>query len=59
MSSKSERRANRRIKIVGGGYRWTREPHLGTGGSMKAKRRAVRKAEKAKRKSGRKPRSAS
>lgn len=59
MSAKAERQRNRRIKLVGGGYRWTREAAPDTGGSMKAKRRAARKAAKAHRKGNRKPRSAS
>jgi hypothetical protein len=39
--SKAERPKNRRVKIVGGGHRWTREPNEGsTGGAMRSKRQA-------------------
>lgn len=50
MGAKSERPKNRRIKIVGGGFRWTRQATGKQSGSMKALRRAARKAEKAKKK---------
>lgn len=44
----------RRIKLVGGGYKFTRERNAGcTGGSMKAERRRLRKLQKANRKKGR------
>jgi len=49
MAAKSERPRNRRIRLVGGGFRWTREVNAkSSGGSMKAQRRRIRKAEKAK-----------
>lgn len=43
MSAKSERPKNRRIKLVGGGYRWTRQgPKNTSGGSLKSRRRSLR-----------------
>jgi hypothetical protein len=42
MSAKSERPKNRRVKLVGGGYKWTRGGEKATGGSLKARRRALR-----------------
>lgn len=52
--SKSERPKNRKIKIVGGGTRWSRDVNpRSTSGSMKAARRAKRKQAKASKKRGR------
>lgn len=42
MASKSERPKNRRVKLVGGGYKWTRGGVKATGGSLKARRRSLR-----------------
>lgn len=42
----AQRPKRRRVKIVGGGFRHTREPNGVQGGSMKAGRRAKRKLEK-------------
>jgi hypothetical protein len=53
MGAKSERPKNRKIKIVGGGFRWTRQSTGKQSGSMKALRRAARRIEKAKRKNKR------
>ena len=40
---KSERPKNRKIKLVGGGYRWTRQANEGTGGgSLRSMRRSLR-----------------
>lgn len=50
MSSRSERPKNRKIKLVGGGVRWSRVPNGTKGGTMKAKRRLQRKLEKMKKK---------
>lgn len=49
MSSRSERPKNRRWKLVGGGYSWTRDRNESTGGSLKAKKRQLRKKLKNKR----------
>lgn len=48
MSAKSERPKNRRVKLVGGGYKWTRDRSgaSGTGGSLKAQRRKLRQQAK-------------
>lgn len=43
MSARSERPKNRRIKLVGGGYRWTRgDGENKSGGSLKSMRRTLR-----------------
>lgn len=43
MSAKSERPANRRIKLVGGGWRMSRFKNEGSsGGSLKSMRRSLR-----------------
>lgn len=42
MSAKSERPKNRRVKLVGGGYKWTRGGAKTTGGSLKSRRRSLR-----------------
>jgi hypothetical protein len=42
MASKSERPKNRRVKLVGGGYKWTRGGTNTTGGSCKSRRRSLR-----------------
>lgn len=52
MGASSERPKNRKIKIVGGGFRWTRESNGKQSGSMKSQRRAARRVEKAKKKRG-------
>ncbi len=52
-SRQSQRPKRRRVKLVGGGFRVTRDTKDNQqGGSMKAQRRTLRKAEKAKRKRG-------
>lgn len=44
MSARSERLKNRRIKIVGGGFRYRRSANSGkSGGSAKSIRRSLRK----------------
>jgi len=52
MSAKAERPRNGWVKLVGGGRRKVRErnPKSSKGGSMKAQRRATRKAVKANKK---------
>lgn len=40
---KSERPKKRRIKLVGGGYRWSREFNGVKGGSVKSMKRGLRK----------------
>lgn len=42
MSARSEKPKNRRVKLVGGGYKWTRGGDKSTGGSVKAQRRKLR-----------------
>jgi len=49
MSAKAERPKNRRVKLVGGGYRYTRQSQ-GTGGSLKSQRRKLRQQAKGLRK---------
>lgn len=50
MSAKAERPKNRRVRLVGGGYRMTRStPDGKTTGGLKAQRRAMRHALKDKR----------
>lgn len=46
MSAPSERPKNRRVKLVGGGYKWTRDRKVGSGGSIKSQRRKLRQAAK-------------
>lgn len=53
MGAKAERPAKRRIKLVGGGFRYNRTPNGVKGGTMKAARRLARKLEKAKKKGNR------
>lgn len=48
----ARRPKKRRVKLVGGGHRVTVASSSIAGGSMKAKRRQLRKIEKAKRKRG-------
>lgn len=48
MSARSEKPKNRRIRLVGGGYRWVRGGSK-SGGSIKAMRRTIRKQIKDKR----------
>jgi hypothetical protein len=44
MSARAERSKNRRIRVVGGGFRWARASNDGdSGSSAKAMRRAMRK----------------
>lgn len=44
MSARSQKPKNRRIRLVGGGFRWTRASNEGkSGGSAKSMRRALRK----------------
>ena len=50
MGYTAQRPKNQRIRIVGGGFRWTRDSNGKQSGSMKALRRAARKVEKAKKK---------
>lgn len=50
MAAKAERQAKRRVRIVGGGFRYNRVPNGVKGGTMKAKRRLERKLKKAARK---------
>lgn len=50
MGAKAERVRKRRIKLVGGGFRYNREPNGVAGGTMKSLRRLERKAAKLKRK---------
>lgn len=50
MGAKAERQAKRRVRLVGGGFRYNRTPTSVKGGTMKAKRRAERKLKKAARK---------
>lgn len=45
---KSERPAKRKIRLVGGGFRWNRVAHARTGGSMKSRRRQLLKLAKSK-----------
>lgn len=45
---KSERQAKRKIRLVGGGFRYNREPNGVAGGTMKAARRIALKQAKAK-----------
>jgi hypothetical protein len=45
MSARSERPKNRRIRIVGGGFRWTRGGGK-SGGSLKSMRRGLRRQAK-------------
>lgn len=52
MGSKSERPKKRKIRLVGGGFRYSRAPNGVQGGSMKSRKRALRKLEKAKKKRG-------
>jgi len=40
--SHAERRKNRRIRLVGGGYRWLRDSQE-SGGGIKSRRRALRR----------------
>ena len=53
MSARSEKPKNRRVRLVGGGYRWTRGNSASrgakSGGSIKAIRRGLRKQIKDKR----------
>jgi len=42
MSAASERPKNRRVKLVGGGYKWTRQSNAVGTGSLKAQRRSLR-----------------
>ena len=51
MSASAERPKNRRVKVVGGGYRFTRGGAK-SGGSVKAIRRSLRKKAKELRKRG-------
>lgn len=44
MSAASERPKNRRVKLVGGGYKWTRDRKADSGGSIKSQRRKLRQA---------------
>lgn len=46
MGAKAERGKRRRIKLVGGGYRYSRQSSSNPGGSAKSIRRAARKAAK-------------
>lgn len=46
MGAKSERPKNRRVKLVGGGYKWTRSANSSTGSSAKSIRRAMRRKSK-------------
>jgi len=46
MGYTAQRPKRKKIKLVGGGVRYTREPNGVKGGSMKAMRRAKRKLEK-------------
>lgn len=49
MSARSEKPKNRRVKLVGGGFRHTRQENSGgSGSSAKSVRRALRKQAKAK-----------
>lgn len=41
--SHAERRKNRKVKLVGGGYKWTRESS-DSGGSIKSRRRSIRRS---------------
>jgi len=50
MSAKAQRARKRRIKLVGGGYRYSRTPGKAKGGTMKSLRRAARKVEKQRKK---------
>lgn len=50
MGARSEKPRNKRIRLVGGGFRWTRTPNGVKGGTMKAQRRLARKLEKLKKK---------
>ena len=53
MSARSERPKNRRVKLVGGGYKWTRSNNeKAKGGSIKSQRRTLRQTVKTKRRSG-------
>lgn len=45
MSARSERPKNRKIRIVGGGFRWTRGGGK-SGGSLKSMRRGMRRQSK-------------
>jgi hypothetical protein len=45
MSARSERPKNRKIRIVGGGFRWTRGGGK-SGGSLKSMRRGMRRQAK-------------
>lgn len=45
MGARSERPRNRRIRIVGGGFRWTRGGGK-SGGSLKSMRRSMRRTAK-------------
>lgn len=45
MSARSERPKNRRIKLVGGGFKWTRGGGK-SGGSLKSLRRGMRRQAK-------------
>ncbi len=49
MSARAERQKNRRVHIVGGGFRWTRQSNEGkSGGSAKSMRRAMRRTARSK-----------
>lgn len=45
MGARSERPKNRRVKLVGGGFKWTRGGGR-SGGSLKSMRRAMRRTAK-------------
>lgn len=46
----ARRPKRRRVRLVTGGYRFSRDTQTDSSGSMKAQRRVARKAEKAKKK---------
>jgi hypothetical protein len=48
MSAKSERPKNRRVRLVGGGHKWTRTRADAGGGSAKSQRRKLRQTLKTK-----------